>query len=380
MQANPKTYFALFCKAIQDLPGLTAAGFEVFGAPTDTGIDATFTIKGASGCVKMALVIVSSATPGRLRKLFESPRMPTAGFKNSRLLIGAPVLSEESLRLCQAAGAGAVDQEGNCWFDFNGMVLRRTIKETRKAAQPYEVRNLAYPKTKRVVMALLNAGNQTWKNQDLAKKAEVSVGQTYNICQWLVDQAWAEKPRRGAFRLIKPKIALDALVKAYEPMGAQIFRYFTRLPVGEIEAKIGAIDFVEKTIAVRSALAKTQYVLAGFSAARRWAPFVRHAQAQIYVQGTPDLLAHSNHLKLARSAIEEQLELEPSETGANVLLSIPADDSVFQDADGTKGLWVTSLIQTYLDLVKEPGRGEEAAEKVREYWWKEKWGMGNDLD
>ncbi len=104
-----------------------------------------------------------------------------------------------------------------------------------------------------------------------------------------------------------------------------------------------------------------QCSLAGFSAAWRLAPEVRYSVANVYVE--------------SRGFEQDMLEKLKSynggkgvETGANLLLWRPFDLSVMADSQAEQQAEtpITSAIQTYLDLRRLAGRGEEAATAVYE--------------
>ena len=97
---------------------------------------------------------------------------------------------------------------------------------------------------------------------------------------------------------------------------------------------------------------KSAYALAGFSGAARYAPMVRYQRAMAYVTGELDRVA-------------ERLELKPVTSGANVNLIIPYDEGVLYGAETKGGAKVTSPVQTYLDLRRIKGRGDEAADFLK---------------
>jgi hypothetical protein len=99
--------------------------------------------------------------------------------------------------------------------------------------------------------------------------------------------------------------------------------------------------------------------LGGHSAAWRLAPEVRYSVAAVYVEErgfSPDLLDKLSKYKGGKRV----------DSGANLLLWRPFDPSVLAGSSSEDGsaLKVTSAIQTFLDLKKLAGRGEEAAAAV----------------
>jgi len=338
-------------EALSEWPQVRIAKEEV-GVGPDPGYDARLTLSLPKGQLQLQLVIKTLAEPSRVKAwLGERPGQGSQAANTYRVL-AAPFLSEEAIKLCAAGGVGAVDLEGNVSLALGGLSLRhkvvlRRAKRPGSTASTLSERSLSYAGVQRVAIGLLEGGRRPWRMQALADQCKASVGQVFKVSQWLVSQNWAEKPARGQFKLTQPEALLDALAKAYDPKGQKTFRYFTL----EDQRK------VENTLAVRAMMAKQSIVLAGFSAGRAWAPFVRHLRAQFYVQGRPHDIAAA-----------EGIKMEPAEQGANVLLTIPENDTPFVFAQPVGDRYTTGLIQTYLDLLREPLRGEEAAEKVRERW------------
>ena len=98
-------------------------------------------------------------------------------------------------------------------------------------------------------------------------------------------------------------------------------------------------------------------ILGGFSAAARYAPTVRYQKAEIYVE--PQFVQE----------FVKDLELQPVNTGGNVVITIPHDETPCMYAKPVHDTLVTSPAQTVIDLLGDAGRGEEAAEAImrREY-------------
>lgn len=56
--------------------------------------------------------------------------------------------------------------------------------------------------------------------------------------------------------------------------------------------------------------------------------------------------------------------LRPAESGANVMLIEPGDDTVFAGAEERDGVRYAALSQVAADLLTSPGRGPAEAEKL----------------
>jgi len=79
---------------------------------------------------------------------------------------------------------------------------------------------------------------------------------------------------------------------------------------------------------------------------------VRYQKASAYVQGDVDSLIND-------------LGWTEVSSGANVSLLVPYDEGVFFGKSEVDEIWITSALQTYLDLQSVRGRGQEAALVIR---------------
>jgi hypothetical protein len=102
----------------------------------------------------------------------------------------------------------------------------------------------------------------------------------------------------------------------------------------------------------------TEYALARFSAAWVHAPEVRYSVAAIYV-------SEQGFQPSALDQLSKYDGAKPVDSGANLILLSPFDESVFFKREETP-LQTTSPLQTYLDLKQMSGRGDEAAQAIFE--------------
>jgi hypothetical protein len=66
-------------------------------------------------------------------------------------------------------------------------------------------------------------------------------------------------------------------------------------------------------------------------------------------------------------AIEKQLDLRPTDAGANVALLIPFDDVVYERTSKKNGITCVALSQVVADLITSPGRGPNEAQALMEW-------------
>ena len=256
-------------------------------------------------------------------------------------VVMAPYISPQAAEICLKEGFGFADLAGNCLLSFDQVFVSKEGKEN-PFARKRDLRSLYSPKAERVLRVLLSAPGRWWKVQSLAKEAGVSLGQGFNVKKLLVDWEWMETGDDG-FRLTAPAELLAEWEENYDFRRNTVREFYTLRPVADFE----------RLLAEACAEDKSAYALAGFSSAARYAPMVRYQRAMAYVVGNLDSLA-------------ERLELKPVTSGANVNLIAPYDDGVLYGAEIKGDARVTSPVQTYLDLRQIKGRGEEAADFLKQ--------------
>ena len=177
----------------------------------------------------------------------------------------------------------------------------------------------------------------------------MSAGLVVKVKRALVEEGYAVERERKLY-LREPVELLKAWSQKYSGPVAATPLYFRRDAAA-----------AEHSVSQWCRANSLQYALAGFSAAWRLAPEVRYSVAAVYVDDAgfdPKLV--------------DQLTAEyggkPVDTGPNLLLWRPFDQSVFVDAvkAGEPEQPVTSALQTYLDLNYQGGRGEDAASAIFE--------------
>ncbi|MBM3880398.1 MAG: hypothetical protein FJ280_01075 [Planctomycetes bacterium] len=259
-------------------------------------------------------------------------------------VVMAPYISPEAAEICLKEGFGFADMAGNCLLSFDQVFVSKEGK-ANPFARKRDLRSLYSPKAERVLRVLLSAPSRWWKVQPLATEAGVSLGQGFNVKKLLVDREWVETGDDG-FRLTAPARLLAEWEENYDFRRSAVREFYTLRPIADFE----------RQLAEACAKDKSAYALAGFSSAARYAPMVRYQRAMAYVVGNLDDLA-------------ERLELKAVTSGANVNLITPYDDGVLYGTETKGDAKVTSPVQSYLDLRQIKGRGEEAADSLKQLFF-----------
>lgn len=267
-------------------------------------------------------------------------------------VVYAPVISPRVVEVVKQYGLGYLDEAGNAYLrsESHGILVdRRGYKPIHRpptrSADPFS------PKSSRIIRALLTQPTKGWQVRELAEHpgVNVSVGLVSKVKRALVEEGYALEQQRLLY--LRDPVALLRNWASHYPG-----------PVEQIPLYIrGDVNAAEHAVARWCDDHDLHGALAGFSAAWRLAPEVRYTVGTMYVES-----------RGLEPAMLETLAAEQGgkrvDTGANLMLWQPFDASVLVDSrrERPEEPPVTSPLQTYLDLKRLTGRGEEAAGAVYE--------------
>jgi hypothetical protein len=291
----------------------------------------------------LVVVVCSLGQPRQIRasvtRLSELRRELPAAYP----LAAAVYIAPQSARILKSHNLGYMDLSGNCYLALENVLIEKEGKRNlRPSTRP--LRSLFAPRATRVVRVLLADPARTWRLEELARAAEVSLGHSHNVVKRLEELAWVERHEGQRIRLTKPADLLESWGESYTYRDNEIHAYFVPERVG------------------RKFMAEV--ARAADAASRRYA-FTLHAGASLvtsqprvpvvhcYLDGDPAPVATALGLRSAAEA-----------DGALHLLS-PYDPGVFYGAIEKAGLKVVSLPQLYVDLLHAERKGPEQAEHLR---------------
>lgn len=302
-----------------------------------------FTVSMASGHFQHTLVVEvkNQGHPRQLREAIDQLlRFRHRSNRADYLVVAAPFITAEGAAVCREDNVGYYDFAGNCRLVFGNYYIERAgmanpFRKSSTVATP----SLYGSRSERILRILLGKRETTWKVVPLAEAAHVSTGTVSIVRNLLLEREWAQDTEAG-LKLTQPaKLLKDwALVWGRRRERPQTF--FTLLPLAEIEHKMA-----------KFANDRARFALTGTAGAWRIAPMTRYNRTQVYWDGDPIEIANAVGLK-------------PTDTGANVHVLPPRDEGVFFQKQEFDGVPVVSPLQLFLDLQRDPARGEEAAEHL----------------
>jgi len=305
------------------------------------GIDFIVTLTVSERKQDLAIVVKSNGQPKTAREAINGLLRQLSLRPDFSGVFVAPYVSSQTAEICRQEGVGYCDFAGNCRLTFGGVYIEQS-GNPNPLSEKRALRSLYSPKAARIIRVILNNPRKNWKMQDLAREAEVSLGQAANVKKLLDSRELIEKTEEG-FTLREPFSLLSEWSQNYVFRKNRTRDFYSLKTIPDIEAEI--TEACERN--------KITYALTGFSGAARFTSAVRYQRVMAFVDAEEDQL-----LKL--------FEVKEVSSGANVTLLMPYDAGVYYGVTTKEGSRVVSPVQLYLDLIGFKGRGEEAANALLE--------------
>jgi Transcriptional regulator, AbiEi antitoxin, Type IV TA system len=282
------------------------------------------------------------------------------------MVLAAPVISSRVAELCVEHGWGWLDLAGNYRIDIPTILHLQSSGRPPVHNNPRPVANLSTREACRVIRALLSPENAglRWTQRHLVEHfmrfekpiPSPSLGLVNKVIRHLRDEAYIENLPEGGFRVLEHQKLLLAWREVYRFDRHKRLNYFSHLNNKNILAALEKLGPLERA----------NVVYASFSAAEHQAPNVRQPKIWLYI------------LEQTLEAFEQCVEAKQVDSGENLVVLIPDDESVFYQTD--KGahepnshLVCTNAVQTYVDVWSCGGRGKEAADSILEQRLKPAW-------
>ena len=255
----------------------------------------------------------------------------------------APFISEESANAMRRKKCSYMDLSGNCYILTKRIFLHVSGQANKYIAKREKKNYLSKSAgaVSTVLRTMLNEPQRLWQVVTLAEESGRAIGTVSNMKKFLLDRDWLKTEGAG-FRLQNIKELLYAWAKDYHKKDARSYEYYSLQPISELEQEIMEWNCGHDNGAI----------LGGFSAAMRYAPTVRYKKVNVYVES-----------QFFNEFIKD-LDLRSVESGGNVVITIPHDETPCMFPKKIHGSIVTSPAQTVIDLLGNVGRGEEAADAV----------------
>lgn len=264
---------------------------------------------------------------------------------NACFLFMAPYISETTAEMLCKNNLSFMDLCGNCYI-----LTRRIIFQVSGRPNQYvekrEKKNYLSKSSSAassVLRTMLNQPEKFWMVKELSEISGKAIGTVSNVKAFLTEKDWIIN-REASFGLKNLDEFLREWSKDYHKKDSIEKQYYSLDSIPELERRISEWSLSHD----KSAL------LACFSAAARYAPTVRYTRVNAYVE------------EQSLYEFVKDLNLEPVQSGGNVVVTIPHDETPCMFSQIINDSVVCSPVQTVIDLLGMPNRGEEAANTIIE--------------
>jgi hypothetical protein len=287
---------------------------------------------------RAALVTVQTRSQLEPRQVAEVAISASTPPKGRAFVLIAPYLSPAARQRLSEAGVGFLDLTGNVRIELRepGLFIDARGADTDPDRKRRPSRSLRGPKAGRVVRILLDSKVPPGV-RDLAERVQVDPGYVSRVVALLQREALIQRDARGRVGSVDwanllrrwaeeaPLQSRGIVTMCLEPRG-----------VASLQTRLTNLQM--------------NYALTGGLVATRLTPVAALRLAVIYVDDAGEAIA--------------ELDLRPTEAGANVMVIEPDDAGVFLGAVSEQGLKFVAPSQAAADLLTSPGRGPAEAEAL----------------
>lgn len=311
-------------------------------------VDLLMVLKIKNNLLRVVVEVKSRGEPRVMRAAIQQLKEYVDRTEDAYPIVAAPYISDDTARVCRQNGVGYIDLAGNFFVNFNQIYIERK-NYPNPAIEKRQVRSIFSPKSSRIMRVMLSNPGRSWRVQELAREAQVSLGLASRLKERLLDLEYALEKEKG-LTLSRPSELLKQWANNYSFRKNKVYDYFSLDEPKELERKLS--QYCEKR--------SIPYALTLFSGAALVAPFMRYTRGFAYVG------------KNVRE-VSDSLRLKEVSSGPNFSILEPYDAGVFYGSREIDNIEVVSDVQLYLDLVGFKGRGAESAEFLFEQKIKPRW-------
>ena len=291
---------------------------------------------------RLIIEVKSRGFPSQILQSIPVLLKAASDIKNSYPIFISDFISKKGASLCKENNIGYIDLAGNCYVRLKEVYIEKVGEEQIKRTRSI-LKKLFSPKATRIIRALVEEPERSWRINELSQALEIALGYTHEVIDKLFKQGYIMRDKKKKIHLSRPTELLNDWASQYRISPEYIHSYYSAVKnPQELIKKIANIFKRNKTI----------YCFTFHAGASLIAPFMRFNDVHFYYLG---------NLK----EIVRQLELEEIEFGGTVHLIEPYDEGIFYRKQTIDGKDVICNTQLYLDLNQYPARGKEQAEFLR---------------
>lgn len=335
-------------RTFREIPFIVVKGPISEASLAGAKIDLVMDLRVKNRDLQVLVEVSSLGEPRVVRAAIQQLKEHISRVDNAYPIVAAPYISDDTAMVCRQNGVGYIDLAGNCLLSFDQIYVERR-GYPKAAVEKRQVRSIFSPKSSRILRVMLDNPGRSWRVQELAGEAQVSLGLASRLKERLLDLEYALENGKG-LALSRPGELLELWADNYSFRKNKVHDYFGFHEVGELE----------RDLSQYCGRRSLRYALTMFSGAALVAPFMRYTRGFAYVVGDV-------------REVSKSLGLKEVSSGHNFTILEPYDEGVFYGSRKVDGMTVVSNIQLYLDLVGFKGRGEESARFLLEQRIRPRW-------
>lgn len=331
-----------FCQIIKKVPFVS--DIEIINTGFQRGFGDFYAIVHYSDTDESQKFCVEVKVNGEKRFVNMFMMMAAQHHDDSCYIFMAPYISEASAESLYENNLSYIDLSGNCYILSKRIFIHFQGNEN-KYVEKREKKNYfskSSGATSAIIRTMLDKPFEKWQVKQLCEETGKSLGMVSNVKRFLKERAWIDEDIEGKFSLTNIKELLYSWAKDYHKKEARKIEYYSLDPISVVEKEISSWSIEHDNSAI----------LGGFSAAARYAPTVRYKKVDVYVE------------QQALNDFVRDLDLQPVDSGGNIVITIPHDKTPLMYHREINSSFITSPVQTIIDLLGTVGRGEEAADAI----------------
>jgi len=299
-------------------------------------------VRNGDTTISMALEFKSRVNAAAARQAVHATRL----LGGTPLLVVAGDTTADAREILRANAIAYVDGLGNADISLPGLVYRLV---GRKSAPRNTPPTRMAGKAGRIAQELLLHPDRPWHIHELVEKTSVSPGFVHRVLTRLTDEGILTNAGKGPSKtrsVVDPGALLDLWAEEQHDRVDRTLAY--HLAQSPSQLMIDLVTALDR--------AGIDYAVTGASAASLVAPFVTAIPTtEVWVSSA-----------VGPQGILARTDTEEVKSGHNVaFLQVSGDDPLLgrQQIDGT---WIVNDFRLYLDLRRDPRRGAEQADRLRQ--------------
>lgn len=261
------------------------------------------------------------------------------------LVVVTNEMTDKAREILAEAGIGSVDGLGNLQLELPGLIMKVSgTKQAHRRSVPIRLSG----KSSLVVQAMLLDVERYWQIPDLVQRCKVSVGLVHRVLRRLEEEEVIDIQGAGPHKTRKLTNATALLDLWAEEHRDRLARRSAFMIAQTSNQLIHDLCKGLESVGV-------DYALTGSAAAVRIAPYISNVLVtEVWIAS-----------KVDTDAVCAQINAMPVESGPNVVFLRERNDSPLAFRTRADKVWTTNIFRLYVDLLRDPQRGQEQAEHLR---------------